>query len=141
MIGLAATNWDPNNSTRKLTCGLEANDASVLHPGKPLFGTLGSDPENTLYGTPASVELKVFSPCIGGKFQLVTRVNFVQALADNYTCMGSPMCIDGIVSSRIVCYTLGKVYHSVLFESLGTRTHSLLILMTLLPVWLVYLEH
>lgn len=141
MIDLKQRAWDPTNSTRKHTCGLEMDDHFVQNPGKPVYGSPGSNAEIVFYGMPPGVHLKVFYLCLMGELQAVSRVSFPRYLADNYTCMESPKCIDGKVSNQIVCYTMGGVRFSMVNTGFSARSQSMLMLAALLLTWLAFWGH
>lgn len=138
LVKILNESWNPNDPKRELTCGLQANGSPVIHPGIPLFGSSGSDAEIVLNGTPENVEVKVFSPCLLGELHFLSRITFSKVPAANYTCKGSPTCINGIILSRIVCYTSGEVYTPVLSEVRERKVVNLVMLAPLLVMWLLF---
>lgn len=129
--------WDPENESRKLTCGLEANDTSVIQPGKPMFGPEGSGPFAHLTGLPPGVTQKVFFPCLRNELQMVTKLSFPRSLSSNYTCKASPKCINGEETSHIVCYTTERVHFSLCSGGFN-KSKEKNILVAILAMWVVF---
>lgn len=119
-----------------LTCGLHPDDDLVQQPGNHVFNSSAGGNQKVQEGYPHEIHQKVFFPCYRSKLHSVVRLTFPEILADKYTCLGSPKCINNTLSSHIVCYTTGNVRTSYVNASFEGSGHH--VLLGVLLAWFIY---
>lgn len=105
MPSLLTSHMDLHNTTRSLTCGLDPEDNAVIHPEVPNLGPPSSNAHKPIVGLPNGIDVYIWHICLKGKHHYVCRIKFREDPAYLYECKQYPICVDGIVYSRGLCYS------------------------------------
>lgn len=136
MLKVIRPNAFKNGTVKNLTCGLDPDDDLVQQPGNHVFTSSAGNNSQRHGEYPHGIQQKVFYPCFGNKLHSVVRLTFPEILADNYTCLGSPKCLNNTLCSHILCYTTGNVRLSYVNASLDSCGHH--VLLAILLAWFAY---
>ncbi|GMH44807.1 hypothetical protein BSKO_12759 [Bryopsis sp. KO-2023] len=116
---------DLKNASRNATCGFKPEDSSWLVPAANPFTLRSmSNDSSCSSAIPPSARSEMWAPCVNGEPQLRVRLVFQREMAENYSCILTPTCVNGTRHSRLVCFiTKAQQFPTSRERNSASRTH------------------